>query len=205
MWRRYLYEGPKILRIASGQLTSKRTREKPPVLVSIVIPTYRREDLLPRLLDRCASQGGLGAAALEIVVVDNTPEGSARPIVERSAAQSAVAIRYVHEPRPGIAHARNRGIAESQGEFIAFIDDDELPARVWLEALLKTHRIYGADVVLGPVRPVFEATPARFFATYRSFFTQSSDAATGAVIGSTGRCGCAATGAATDRSPPTTP
>ena len=46
----------------------------------------------------------------------------------------------------------------------------------------KTYRIYGADVVLGPVRPVFEATPARFFATYRSFFTQSSDAATGAVI-----------------------
>lgn len=182
MWRRYLYEGPKILRIASGQLTSKRTSGKPPVLVSIVIPTYRREELLPRLLDRCASQGGLGAAALEIVVVDNTPEASARPIVERSTAQSAAAIRYVHEPRPGIAHARNRGVAESLGEFIAFIDDDELPSRVWLEALLKTHRIYTADVVLGPVRPVFEASPARFLATYRAFFTQTSEAATGTVI-----------------------
>lgn len=182
MWRRYLYEGPKILRIASGQLTSKRTREKPPMLVSIVIPTFRREELLPRLLDRCAGQGGLGAAALEIIVIDNTPEGSAGSIVERSAAQSATVIRYVHEPRPGIAHARNRGVAESRGEFIAFIDDDELPSRVWLEALFKAHRIYGADVVLGPVRPVFEATPTRFLATYRGFFTQSSEAATGAVV-----------------------
>lgn len=152
------------------------------MLVSIVIPTYRREELLPRLLERCASQGGLGLAAIEIVVVDNTPDGSARPIVERTAAQSATAIRYVHEPRPGIGHARNRGVSESHGEFIAFIDDDELPSPVWLEALLKTHRNYSADVVIGPVRPVFKAAPTRFLATYREFFTQSSEAATGAVI-----------------------
>lgn len=182
MWRRYLYDGPRILRIASAQLSTQRAKAPPAVLVSIVIPTFRREELLPRLLERCEVQGGLGSAALEVVVVDNTPEATARAIVERVAARSATAIRYVHESRPGIGHARNRGIAESRGEFIAFVDDDELPARVWLESLLRAHRMFGADVVLGPVRPVFELTPTRFVATYRAFFTQTSDAATGAAI-----------------------
>lgn len=182
MWRRYLYDGPRILRIASAQLSAQRARPRPAVLVSIVVPTFRREELLPRLLERCAVQGGLGSAALEVLVVDNTPEGTARAIVERVAARSATAIRYLHEPRPGIGHARNRGIADSRGEFIAFVDDDELPARVWLEALLRAYRVFGADVVLGPVRPVFEVTPARFVATYRAFFSQSSDAATGTPI-----------------------
>ena len=182
MWRRYLYDGPRILRIASTQLSTQRTKPRPSVLVSIVVPTFRREELLPRLLERCAVQGGLGSAALEVVVVDNTPEATARAIVERAAERSATGIRYVHEPRPGIAHARNRGIAESQGEFIAFVDDDELPSRIWLESLLRAYRVFGADVVLGPVRPVFEVTPTRFLDTFRAFFTQGSDAATGAVI-----------------------
>ncbi|MGD9510287.1 MAG: WecB/TagA/CpsF family glycosyltransferase [Geminicoccaceae bacterium] len=182
MWRRYLYDGPRILRIASAQLSTQRAKPQPAVLVSIVVPTFRREELLPRLLERCAVQGGLGSAALEVVVVDNTPEASARAIVERVAARTATAIRYIHEPRPGIGHARNRGIAESRGEFIAFVDDDELPARVWLESLLRAYRVFGADVVLGPVRPVFEVTPHRFVTTYRAFFSQSSDAATGTPI-----------------------
>lgn len=182
MWRRYLYEGPKILRIVSGQVAQQRRPEPPRVLVSIVIPTFRREELLPRLLERCAAQGGLSPAALEVIVVDNTPDGSARALVERAAARHRTAIRYLHEPRPGIAHARNHGVAASRGEFIAFIDDDELPSRVWLEALLKTQRLYGGDAVLGPVRPVFEATPARFLPTYRAFFSQTSDAATGTPV-----------------------
>lgn len=182
MWRRYLYEGPKILRIASSHMAQQRNPELARVLVSIVIPTFRREELLPRLLERCAAQGGLNAAALEIIVVDNTPEGAARALVERSAAKLRAAIRYLHEPRPGIAHARNHGIAAAGGEYVAFIDDDELPAPVWLESLLKTHRIHGGDIVLGPVRPVFEAAPRRFLATYREFFSQTSDAATGATV-----------------------
>ena len=101
-----------------------------------------------------------------------------------SAAQSAAGAsatctsRVRGSPTPATA-----AIAESQGEFIAFIDDDELPAPSLAggTAARPTGSI-GADVVLGPVRPVFEATPARFFATYRGFFTQTSDAATGAVI-----------------------
>src|SRR5688500_8469550 len=95
------------------------------VQVSIVIPTFRREFLLPRLLKRCVGQVGLASEALEILVIDNTPEATALPIAKPIIAASPVRIRYVHEPRPGISHARNRGVAEAKGDLIAFIDDDE--------------------------------------------------------------------------------
>lgn len=182
LWRRYLVEGPRIVSIAARHIVAQAA-EEPRVQVSVVIPTFRREHLLPRLLERCAGQGGLGPRALEVVVVDNTPEATARPIVLPVAAASPVSIRYVHEPRPGISHARNRGVAEARGELIAFIDDDELPAPGWLEDLLRTQRAYRADVVLGPVRPVFDRAPARWAANFRRFFAQTSDAPTGTAIG----------------------
>ena len=90
--------------------------------------------------------------------------------------------RYVHEPRPGISHARNRGVAEAKGDFVAFIDDDELPAPNWLESLLLTQRTYRADVVLGPVRPVFDRPPRRRLDVLRRFFSQTSDAPSGTPV-----------------------
>ncbi|MFO1049535.1 MAG: WecB/TagA/CpsF family glycosyltransferase [Geminicoccaceae bacterium] len=182
MWRRYLYDGPRILRIAGAHFSPQRAKPKPAVLVSIVVLASGRDELLPRLLERCALQGGLAAAALEILVVDQSPEGAARGVVERSAAHSSVAIRYLHEPRAGLARARNRGVAEGRGEFVAFVADGELPARVWLEALLRTYRVFGADIVMGPIRPLFEEARGPFQPTYRAFFTRTSKAPTGTSI-----------------------
>ena len=182
LWRRYLIEGPRLFSLAARHVVATRSEEETRVQVSIVIPTFRREHLLPRLLERCVGQGGLGPRALEIVVVDNTAEATARPIVEPIAAASPIRIRYLHEPRPGISHARNRGVGEATGEFIAFVDDDELPAADWLEALLETQRTYRADVVLGPVRPVFDRVSAAWVGTFRSFFSQTSEAPTGTPI-----------------------
>jgi exopolysaccharide biosynthesis WecB/TagA/CpsF family protein len=181
LWRRYLVEGPAIFRLAARQMAQRRVQGVP-VEVSIVIPTFRREHLLTRLLERCAGQGGLGPQALEIIVVDNTPEATARPLVERAAAGSPVRIRYQHEPRPGISHARNRGVAAARGHFVVFIDDDELPAPNWLEELLQTQRTYRADAVLGPVRPVFDRVPAGWVETFRRFFSQTSEAETGTPV-----------------------
>lgn len=182
MWRRYLYDGPRILRIATAHFSPQRTKPKPAVLVSIAVLASGHDELLPRLLERCALQGGLAAAALEILVVDHSSEGTARGVVERSAARSDVSIRYLREPRTGLAHARNRGVAESRGEFVAFVADGELPSRVWLEALLRAYRVFGADVVMGPVRPLFEHSHGRLQSSYRAFFTRTSKAPTGTTI-----------------------
>ena len=153
MWRRYLYEGPKILRIAADHMAHQRTATPPRPAVSIIIPTFRREELLPRLIDRCSAQEGLNPASVEIIVVDSTPEASARGVVERSVGKGRARVRYLHDPRPGAAHARNLGIAASEGELVTFVADTELPAATWLEGMLMAQRVYGADMVLGPVEP----------------------------------------------------
>ncbi len=86
------------------------------------------------------------------MVVDNDPLDSARPTVQALAVGAACPVHYVHEPRAGVANARNAGMARASGDFIAFLDDDEEAPAGWLAALLAAQTRYAADVVFGPVR-----------------------------------------------------
>src|SRR5687767_2387873 len=93
--------------------------------VSIVIPTYRRPELLAATLASCLAQQGIENERVEIVVVDNDAAQSARATVDATSDSGGIAVRYVPEPRPGISHARNTGVAHANGRYLAFIDDDE--------------------------------------------------------------------------------
>ncbi len=98
---------------------------------SIIITTFRREAMLGELLAVLGPQ--LADRSAEVIVVDNCPDASARRTVEQA---GLAAIRYVHEVRSGVVHARNRGVAESIGEYLIFLDDDEVPCPSWLDAWL---------------------------------------------------------------------
>ena len=100
--------------------------------VTVLIPTLRRPDSLARALRSVFVQDGLGEIAAEIVVVDNSPEGSALGTVDMLRGASAVPLIYVHEPRPGVATARNAGLARSAAPYVAFLDDDEEAPSRWL-------------------------------------------------------------------------
>ena len=78
-------------------------------------------------------------------------------------------MTYCVETQQNIALARNKVIANAQGEFIAFIDDDELPADDWLLRLFETLLRYDVAGVLGPVKPRFERTPANSIIKGRFF------------------------------------
>jgi succinoglycan biosynthesis protein ExoM len=120
--------------------------------VSIVIPTYRRPDMLVRVVESCVAQRGVDVP-FEIILVDNDPAGSARPIVEELAKSTSIPIRYIPETRPGISHARNTGVAATAGKYVAFLDDDEEADPGWLAAHISAMRQYKPDVVKGPVYP----------------------------------------------------
>jgi len=66
------------------------------------------------------------------------------------------------EPRQNIALARNKAIENADGDFVAFIDDDEFPTKHWLLTLFKTCNEYDVDGVLGPVKRHFEEEPPRW-------------------------------------------
>lgn len=124
--------------------------------VTIAVLTYRRPDDLAAILPMLVDQARRASSPTRILVIDNDPAGGARGYVETLTDQP---IRYVHEPTPGIAAARNRAIDESTGaELMIFIDDDERPVDGWLQALLDTSTKTGADGVVGPVASRFTGT-----------------------------------------------
>ena len=119
--------------------------------VSVIIPTLRRRESLARALRSVLGQIGFEDLVREVVVVDNSPEASARPLVEALAPAFPRPLRFVHAAQPGVATARNAGLAAVEGELIAFLDDDEEAPPHWLGTLLSAHQAHGADVTFGAV------------------------------------------------------
>lgn len=86
--------------------------------VSIVIPTHNRASLLAMAIESALAQ----THPVEVIVVDDGSTDNTRAVVEEYGA----AVRYVRTPNGGAGGARNLGTAEARGEFIAFLDDDDL-------------------------------------------------------------------------------
>jgi len=136
------------------------------VRVVIAVPTFRRTEQLRELLPELLDQANSIDPPAQVVVADNDPDGSARAVV-RDCPES---VRYVHEPRPGLAAVRNRLLDESRDfDALAFIDDDEKPAAGWLAELVSAWRLYGCAAVSGPVRSVFDNQPEAWIATTAVF------------------------------------
>lgn len=126
--------------------------------ISICALTYRRPEGLLRLLEGLNSLVLTAPQpAVEVIIVDNDPEGSAREVCSRARAGFRWNLRYEIEPRRGIVHARNKAVelVSADSDWVAFIDDDEVPEDTWLAELLRVQRDTGADVVAGRVAPYF--------------------------------------------------
>lgn len=123
--------------------------------IAVAIPTFRRPKSLTKLLLVLGERAAELPATYEVsaLVVDNDPDGSARSIVAQS--RWSVDVRYAHEPRPGIAAARSRLLAEASGhQLLVFIDDDEWPLPGWLPELVGMWEETGATAVMGSVETV---------------------------------------------------
>ena len=98
--------------------------------MSVVIPTRDRWSLLSRALGSVLGQEGV---ELEVLVVD---DGSTDETPARLAAMEDPRVRVLRQSiNQGVARARNRGIAEARGEWVAFLDDDDF----WAPTCLREH------------------------------------------------------------------
>jgi len=134
------------------------------MLLTIAIPTFRRPNMLAECLDSLLPQLQDG---VELLVVDNDPDASARATVERYADPR---LRYAHEARAGVVQARNRAVAESAGRYLGFIDDDEIARPGWVAALVRHAEMglpasFGMVVprYLGPIAPGLQALLDDFY------------------------------------------
>ena len=156
--------------------------------ISICICSYKRPDLLKRLLDALGDQVTNGLFTYSVVVADNDLLRSAEPVAASFARFFPISVKYCVEPQQSIALTRNKAVANADGDFIAFIDDDEFPIKSWLLTLFTTCNAYGVDGVLGPVKPHFDHEPPRWVVDGRFYDRLSYP--TGFVIdGKKGRTG----------------
>jgi succinoglycan biosynthesis protein ExoM len=118
--------------------------------VSICIATYRRPESLSRLLDSLDRLKIPIGTEVEIIVVDNDRWESAASVAQ-SRTGSIGPIRYCVEPCQNIALARNRALSQASGEWISFIDDDEVADENWISEYLKLAEREACDGAFGPV------------------------------------------------------
>ncbi len=92
-----------------------------PVLVSVVIPAYKCADYIVATLKSVFAQSFTNYEV--IVVNDGSPDTAA---VERALAPYLASIRYIQQENGGPSSARNRGVQEASGSYVAFLDSDDL-------------------------------------------------------------------------------
>ena len=139
---------------------------------TIAIPTYNGAKRLPKVLERLKQQINTEHFAWEIIVVDNNSHDNTAEVVQNYQANwSAISsLRYCFEEKQGLAFARQRAIAEAQGELVGFIDDDILPSPNWLtEAYFFASKYPQAGAYGGQIHGDFEVTPPQNFERIESF------------------------------------
>lgn len=137
--------------------------------ISVCLCTFQRPELLLRSLRGLREQATEGRFSYSIVVADNDGAQSACPFVTEFARDSGLEVHYCVEARQNIALARNTALAQADGEYLAFLDDDEVPGTDWLLQLYGAIERLSTDGVLGPVEPYFDFEPPDW-ATKGKFF-----------------------------------
>ncbi|MDR2034966.1 MAG: glycosyltransferase family 2 protein [Helicobacteraceae bacterium] len=104
------------------------------MLVSIIIPTYKRQNLLPRAIRSAQNQTYKN---IEILICDDEKSGETKALVEAIAKEDS-RVQYLENVRTkGVSGARNTGIYAAQGEFISLFDDDDEILAEAIETFIK--------------------------------------------------------------------
>ncbi len=115
------------------------------MLISVLVCTYNRPLLLGKCLESIFDQ--ITKYEYEVIVVDNDERQSAKEIVQYFEGR----IEYIIEPNLGLANVRNKAVEIAKGEYILFIDDDEVADFDWIENMVNAQHRYNADAVFGQV------------------------------------------------------
>lgn len=135
----------------------------------MIIPTYDRPEPLKRALRSALKQKLPDWLEMEVLVIDNSANASARAIAEDAElAALGRTFTYISEPDPGVANARNTGLRHAKGKWIAFLDDDMEASENWIAALATSLETTGGDAGFGPITAKLEEGDAderlvRFF------------------------------------------
>ena len=92
------------------------------IYFSIILPTYNRADFLPKTIESVISQS---FTSWELIIIDDGSTDNTKILVEKYQ-KSQNQIRYIYQKNSERSAARNNGIKNSNGQWICFIDSDDM-------------------------------------------------------------------------------
>ena len=103
---------------------------------TVAIRAYNAAERLPRILEALQTQTGVEDLAWEVLIVDNRSTDNTKAVVQQCQAAWPLTtpLRYCLEERQGAVFARQRAMREAQGQWVGFLDDDNLPREGWVAA-----------------------------------------------------------------------
>lgn len=141
-------------------------REKP--VISVVVPFYNAEKTLEICLEAIEKQS---LNPEQIVLVDNKSEDNSLSIVGKFISDKKGKYKCYSKGKRGPSSARNKGIKESKGDVIAFVDADCIPDKKWIEQLSKEFEDPNVNVVAGKIKGIISSS---LFDRFHSLFTLKS-------------------------------
>ena len=127
-----------------------------PYPVSVIVCTYNRATLLPRVIHQLCAQH-YPQDSFEIIIVDNASTDDTPQVFQRTAHGLSLPPRYIREDRPGVTFARNRGAAEARYPYLAYLDDDCTVGNDWLSQITSGFGVADqVSVVAGRVALAFD-------------------------------------------------
>lgn len=126
------------------------------IRLSLIIATYNRAGQMLRALESVVAQDAPAGEWECVVVNNNSTDDTEARFAEFAARHAEFNLRMVTERNQGLSHARNRGIAESTGELIAVIDDDERINAGFVRAYIAFFDAWpGAEAAGGKIIPEY--------------------------------------------------
>lgn len=134
--------------------------------VSVIVAVYNVKAYLPACVESLVSQS---CAELEILLVDDGSTDGSGALCDEWAARDR-RIKALHRPNGGLSAARNTGLENAAGEYIAFVDGDDRVDREMYRFLLQTAAEFSADLVMSAI--VAQEETGRSFAMFPNAFRQ---------------------------------
>ena len=135
--------------------------------ISVIIATFNRTKYLEICLKSVLANS---YDRYEVIIVDQSKDNRTKELID-SKFSHYEKIRYLHTETIGLSHARNLGWKEAKGEIIAFVDDDAVPVRGWLEAYANAFSEIDPTpaIVGGKIEAIWEIPKPKWYPKEREF------------------------------------
>jgi len=120
-------------------------------MISVIIPLYNVENYI---LDCLLSFEKQTYSNFELIIVNDGSTDKSRSIVEDYLGKSNMTIKLINQKNAGVSSARNTGLSRAIGEYVCFVDSDDLVVSGYLETMIRDLKSTNSDLVICGIKSV---------------------------------------------------